>query len=340
VRANFYRSLAENVSALPGVRSVTFSHTPALADRQISGLLIEEGQSRPGPDDPSFYPFYRVVGADYFRTMGMQLLHGRDFTEDDDENTEPVAVVNEALASLMWPSENPIGKRVVALGLDFRSEESNRSLTVVGVATNVRHQSLDGETPDAIYAPWPQHPDRARSLTLIAEVNRPAARLTRPIRDLVQQADPNLPPSPTETFEARVRNSVQDSSFRASLISVIAGLALMLALLGVFGVMNYSVAQRIREMAIRMAIGARRWDLQRLILGDGLRYIVFGQILGTVGIVAVARFVEPLLYDVSGFDSTVFAVVSLCLALVVLLTCYIPSWRASHVDPIGMLKEE
>lgn len=340
VRASFYRSLAESVSALPGVRSVTYSHTPPLATRQISGILIEEGQPRPGPDDPTIYPYYRVVGAGYFETMGIRVLRGRDFAESDDENAEPVAIVNEALADLMWPGESPIGKRVVAVGLDFRREESARSLTVVGEVASVRQHRLDAKAIEAIYAPWPQHPDRARALTLIAHVEPPAARLTGPIRDQVRSMDPSLPVSPTETFEATVRKSVQASSFRAGLLAAIAVLALLLALLGVFGVMHYSVSQRIREMAIRMALGARRWDLQRMFLGIGLRYVLIGQIIGTIAVLAVAKLVEGFLYNVSGTDLPVLVLVSVCLAIAVLLTCYIPSRRASRVDPIGMLKEE
>jgi predicted permease len=335
-----FRQVAADVAAVPGVSGVTLAHTLPLSGESINGVALREGDPLPDGGDYEFYPDYRPVGAGYFSSLGIELLRGRGFTPADDETAAPVAVLSESLARQMWPGASPLGERVVLPGLDFDDAESERALTVVGVVADIRHAGLDRGPIPAVYVPWPQHLTRARSLHLVAAVEGRADRFAGAVREAVRARDPGLPLGPARTIESLVRSSTAEPRFRAGLLSLFAGLALLLALLGLYGVTSYALSKRRREVAIRLAVGASRQRIQRLLLREALVFVIAGQVLGTVIAVASGRLLGGLLFGVETTDLAVLAVTSVSLAAVALLTTYVPSRRASRIDASRMLHQE
>jgi hypothetical protein len=281
-----------------------------------------------------------VVGAGYFETLGIRILRGRDFEPADDEAAAPVAILTESLARQMWGEESPLGRRIVLPGLDFDDAEAGRLLTVVGVAADVYHAALDRRPAPAVYVPWPQHLSRARTLSVVVAVEGRAGDFAETVRQAVRARDPGLPLGPARTMESWLQASTAEPRFRAGLLSLFAGLALLLAMLGLYGVTRYSLSKRRREVAIRLAVGASHQAIQKLLLREALVFVVAGQILGTLIAVFAVRLLEGLLFGVATTDVAVFAVTSVSLAAVALLTTYLPSRGVSRIDPALMLQQE
>ena len=336
----FHRELERQTASLPGVADVTYAAHLPLSGSAINGLVLREGETLADAGADSPYPDFRVVGQSYFRLLRIPLVRGRDFATTDDSGSLPVAVVNRRLAEQLWPGENPLGRRLVAPGLDFDQEMAQRALTVVGVAADVRHRGLQAPPAPALYVPASQHPDRASTLHLVASVEGEPARFLDPIRGVLADLDPGLPVGDVQPMESLVRSATAQPRFHARLLSAFAALALVLSLLGVYGVMSHSVAQRRREMAVRMALGARPHQVRRLVLGYGLRLVVAGQVLGVAAVWGVARFFEDMLFEVQPLDWTVLAATSLLLVGVTLGTCYLPARRAAGTDPLDTLRQE
>jgi predicted permease len=338
VAARFHRTLMGRAGALPGVHGVTLDLTPPLS----SSFVLNGGVQRSdeNPDDRwDKFTDWRPVGPEYFHTVGIPILQGRDFHEGDAEDARPVAIVNQRLARTLWGDEDPLGKRLRLSSLDNNREEAERLLTVVGVVPDVHHRSLARMPRPAVYAPIFQHLDRIRGMDLVMSVTGPLENYAGPLRGIIRTIDPEIPVGRVETMEGWAKESIAAPRFRAGLLTAFGGLALLLALLGVYGVMSYSVTQRRREMAVRIALGAQRRDVLRLLTGEGLRYVVAGQLLGLGGALALTRLVEGLLFGVSSRDVTVFMLASAVLAGVVMLTSYIPARRAGRVKPVEVLKE-
>ena len=223
-------------------------------------------------------------------------------------------------------------------GLDFNRETAARWLTIVGVASDVHHRGLDLDPRPAVYVPYLQHLTRAGRLALVLATSGGPETLVNPVRELIRGQDPNLPIGRIQTMSVWVRESLSAPRFRAGLLGGIGVLAVLLALLGVYGVMSYSVAQRKREMAIRIAVGARASDLLKMLLKEGGRFVIAGQVVGTIAALALTRLLEGLLFGIGTTDPFVYWTVSPAFAAVVLLTCYLPARRAGQVDPIETLK--
>ena len=338
--ARYYRAVSSDVESLPGVFAVTFAHSLPLSGNTINGVARRHGEPPPAEGEETIYPDYRVVGAGYFGVLDVRLVRGRDFTPADDENAVPVAIVSESLARQVWGEASPLGERIVLPGLDFDGDEAERALSVVGVAADVYHAALDRQPAPAVYVPWPQHPSRTRTLSVIAAVEGKAAGFAESVRQAVRARDPGLPLGPARTMQSWLRSSTAEPRFRAGLLSLFAGLALLLAMLGLYGVTSYALSKRRREVAIRLAVGASHQAIERLLLRQALTFVVAGQVVGTVIAVFAGRLLAGLLFAVETTDLTVFAVTSLSLAAVALLTTYLPSRRASHVDPMQMLHQE
>ena len=339
VAARFYRDLLAQASVLPGVRRTTLDFTPPLA----SGFNLNGGVQR-AEENPEVarwdnFTDWRLVGPDYFRTIGIPLQRGRDFSDSDAGDALPVVIVNQSLARNLWGDEDPIGKQLRLSSLDNNRPEAGRALTVAGVAPDVHHRSLARQPRSAAYAPIFQHLDRIRSMDLVIAVTGPVESYAGPLREIVRAIDPEIPVGRIETMEGWVRESTSGPRFRAGLLSAFGGLAVLLALLGVYGAMSYSVTQRRREMAVRVALGASRGDILRMLTGEGVRFVLAGQILGLGAALALTRLLEGLLFGVSATDPRVFSFVSVALAAVVLLTSYIPARRAGTVQPVEVLKE-
>jgi putative ABC transport system permease protein len=324
--ADFYQQLLAQVTRLPGVQSAAATSNPPLiklSDIWMSFFL--EGQ----PIDPGRAPTakYATVSPDFFRTMEIPLRAGRVFNERDTRDTTQVAVVNEYLASRHFPNTDPLGKRLI-VGRTTRE--------IVGVVGNVRHESPEGEEAEKLYAPLAQNP--RPTLLLLTRTTAEPESLAAPVQQTVWSQDPDAAVSNVATMEMALGDAVARPRFNASLFGLFGVVALILAAIGLFGVMSYNVTQSTREIGVRMALGARSRDVLKLVVGQGLALTIAGLILGLIGAWGVTRLIKNLLYGVTATDPLTFICVSLLLVFIALLACYIPARRATKVDPLVALR--
>ncbi|MEJ7710073.1 MAG: FtsX-like permease family protein [Pyrinomonadaceae bacterium] len=296
-----------------------------------STSVFGEGQSLPPgavrPDDD-----YAIVGLDYFRTMKIPLVAGREFDPNERTGTPRVCIINETLAHRLFPGSLAIGKRV-SFG-----DGSGPFTEVIGVAKDGKYVSLGEDPQTFIYFPLQQ--SYTTSVTLIARTRTNEASVIPAIRRELQTLDATLPIYDVKTLEAHLGLSLFPARVAAIMLGGFGVLALALAALGIYGVMSYAVAGRTREIGIRMALGARVSDVLRIILRQGMTLVVIGITLGLVAAFAATRLLSSLLYGVSASDPLTFAGVTLLLAMVALLACYIPARRATKVDPMVALRYE
>ncbi|HLL77414.1 MAG TPA: ABC transporter permease [Pyrinomonadaceae bacterium] len=332
-RAAFYRQVAEAMRALPGVRAAGAVSVLPMSGQNQSGSFSIEG--RPvAPNESMPHGDRWAATHDYFNAMGIPLLRGRYFSERDAEDAPGVAIVDETMARKYWPNEDPVGKRI-----SFEGGAANpKWREIVGVVGHVKHRGLEGESRTQYYVPHPQNPNS--SMFLVAQAGGDPAALAAPVREAVRSLDRDLPVYRVTTMERLVADSLAQRRFSMLLFGVFAGVALLLAIVGLYGVLSYTVAQRTHEIGIRMALGARASDVLRLVVGQGLWLTLLGVALGLAGALALTRLMAGLLYGVSAFDPATFAVVALLLTAVALLACLIPARRATRVDPTTALRAE
>ena len=331
VRERFYADVAEQVRALPGVTAAAWATNLPLGggfDRR--GLCIQERVGCPSPADPSADSY--VVTPGYFQVMRIPLLRGRVFNEDDRDGHEPVAVVGETLAAQQWPGEEAIGRKIRVSGFG----DSWR--TVIGVVGDVRHFGLDSTPMMEAYVPRPQT-DIGWGF-LAVRSSGPPATVTGAIREVIAGVDPAVPIFEMKTMEQYIADSVSERRFALLLISSFAGVALLLAALGLYGVLAYAVSRRTQEIGIRVALGAMRRDILRLVFAQASKMVVVGLVAGIAAALAVARVLASQLFGVGPSDPLTFGVVVLTLVLVAAAACYIPARRAMRVDPLTALRYE
>ena len=328
---NFFQRLTEKIQVLPGVQAAGATSQLPLQGETNGYIMVEGKPSQPAFGGPLVQP--TSVTAGYFRTMGIRLLRGRLFTEADRANALKVVVINEKLAQQYFPDEDPIGKRVSQPGdqPDWRE--------VVGVVKNVHEWGLDDEPIAEVYFPFDQMPRAAMSLVIKTATLNPES-LTNAVRAQVASLDKDLAVFDASTMSQIVSNRAEDSSFRAALVSLIGVLAMVLSAIGVYGVIAYSVNQRIHEIGIRLALGAYPRSVLTLILRQGLTLTLLGIGVGLVGALILTRFVSSELFGVRPTDPLTFFMVPLVLAGVATLASYIPAHRATKVDPIVALRYE
>ncbi len=333
--ASFYREAVRRLENLPGVESVGLvSHLPFSGSNFNSSLLLEDRPWTPGQPLPT--PNVRSVTPGYFKTMGIPLRQGRIFTDSDDAGTLPVVVIDETLAESVWPGQDPLGKRV-SMGSPDAPEPY---LTIVGVAGAVRHSDLaTSEQRGEIYLPHAQSPDRLVYLVARAAGQSPTA-LTPVIRDQIKTLDPDQPVSEVMTMEERLARSLDQSRSSMQLLAVFAAVAVLLAAVGIYGVVSYSVAQRIREIGIRMALGAGKKDILRQVVGKGMLFVLIGVAVGLAIAFGLTRLLSSLLYEISVVDPVTFLGVALLLTLVALAATLLPARRAAAMEPVRALREE
>jgi predicted permease len=329
-RLQFYEQTLQRVAALPGVISVgATSHLPLLdynygARLRVEGRAPQKGEKEPGAPVASINP-------DYFRTLGISLRAGRFFNDGDAEGAPSVALLSESLAHKLFPNEDPLGKRLNIAG------SGSEWTTVIGVVNDIRHKGLDRETEPSVYLNYRQLP---REMALLLRSAVEPANLAPALRNAVREIDPALPVYDVMTMNERLSNSVAARRFNLLLLGGFAALALLLAGVGVYGVISYVVTQRTHEIGIRMALGAQSADVVRLFIKQGMAMVIFGVALGLIGAFALTRVMKSLLFDVSAIDPLTFACVALLLSLVALAACYLPARRASRIDPLASLRRE
>jgi putative ABC transport system permease protein len=331
----FYDQLLNRLTHLPGVEAATMiSNLPLASERQEGKLtFIVDGQSA---DEQQRNPFLNDlrVNPNYFQVMGIPLLAGRYLNEFDTENTERVGVVSQRLAERAFPNQNPIGKRLKVGNLFSESKWT----TIVGVVRNVKHEEVSGDGGMDLYAPYQQAVDANMYLLLRTKV--PPLTVADVATRAVWVGDPEQSTFNVTTMEARIADTVWQRRLSGALFLVFAGLALVLASIGIYGVMSYAVSQRAREIGIRLAMGAQPGDVLRLVIGQGAKLIAIGLALGLVAAFVAARLMTGLLYQVSAVDPLTYLLVSSLLAAVALVSCYIPARRSMKVDPIIALRVE
>ncbi|HJT30397.1 MAG TPA: ABC transporter permease [Pyrinomonadaceae bacterium] len=330
----FYDQLIERVKNLPGVKSVAGVDFLPLGSGNASSRFVIEGAPVVALADRP-YAGIRLITPDYFQTMSIPQLKGRSFTEQDRENTPNVIIVNDALASRYWPNQDAVGKR-----LAISQEESGLPVwrEIVGVVGNVRHKALETEVMPEVYFPYKQSPGNYMSL-VVRTASDPVSMVPA-IRNQVLSVDKDQPVSDVMTMEQRVAKSVAAKRFVMFLLGAFSVLALGLAAVGIYGVMAYLVTQRTQEIGVRMALGAQKRDVLRLVVGKGMVLAIIGTAIGLVASLALTRLMRSLLFEVTPTDGLTFVIVSVILLTVSLLACYIPARRATKVDPLVALRYE
>ena len=322
----FFDELQRRVSALPGVRSAGISAAMPLSRIRITPILAEGQPEVPLAERP--FTVIEAVSPSFLETMRIPLRGGRQFSDADDQKSPRVVIVNEALARRYWPNENPVGKHI-AVGRQASAE-------VVGVAGNAKNNGLALDADPEIYLPFAQLPWGNMNL-VVRTVTQPHS-MVGAVRQQVASLDPDQPVTRVQTLEDVMNSSRSQPRFTMLLLGIFSAAALVLAVVGIYGVLAYSVAQRRQEMGIRMALGAATTDILRLVVNQGLLLAGVGIIIGLVAALAVTRIMSSLLYQVGTHDVVTFAVTSLGCLSIATLASYLPALRATRVDPAEALR--
>lgn len=324
-----YRRMVERLESLPGVESVSLaSIVPLSGSSSQTGILVPGFSPPPGKE---YFPMdYEIVGPKYFQTMGIPLLKGRDFTLQDVQDTPPVVIINQTMARNFWPNEDPIGKEF--------SNVRKTKYRIVGIAGDTKYRDLWSEPSALYYIPFLQR--YSSKMNFLARTSGdPKDSLTALTRE-VHELDKNVPLAKATELKEEIAKLIEPQKTAMIFAAGFSLLALMLAILGLYGVMSYSVNQRKREIGIRMALGAKKREVVGLVIKRGMVPVVIGLALGVVGAFLMTRFLKTLLYDVSVTDPVTFVVSALGLIVAALIASYIPAQRATKVNPITTLRQE
>jgi putative ABC transport system permease protein len=341
-REALYRQIVDQVKALPGVESASMVNHPPMAVDVWGFPFSVEGHPLPRPGEgPS--AVFRVARPGYFQAMNIPLVQGRDFTDRDKLHAPEVVIVNEKLAKAYWPNGDAVGKR---LTLDD-PRKNPLWLTVVGVIRNVKQWEWTGEPDYEFYLAFAQNTGFYEStnpwfsaMTLVVRTSGEPLAFSKAVQNAAWSIDKNLPLSHVQTYDQIIADSVWRQRFNLMLVGLFAALALLLAAVGIYGVMAYSVTERTHEIGIRMALGAKQGDVLRLLVREGMALAAIGAAIGLAGAFVLTRFLSDLLYQVKANDPVVFAAVPPLLAAVAFLASYVPARRATRVDPMIALRCE
>jgi len=316
---------------LPGVQNAALTSSVPFGGGYTSGEVQIPGRAA-APDGGQPSAAWRVVSPGYMDTLGIP-LRGRDFDERDMAESQPVTIISAQMASRYWPGEDPLGKPVTLRSL------GNRTYTIIGVAGDVRSFSPETEPGPTAYVSTGVFPRAIRSSLVVRTRTEPAAQ-TAAVRGVLRSIDANVAVSDIQTIEQLLYDSLGSRRFNMFLLGSFAGVALLLASVGLFGVMAYRVSQRTHEMGIRLALGAQSRDVFRLVIGRGMFLASIGAALGLLTAFGLARYLETLLFQVRPTDALAFTVAPVLLLIVALLACFVPARRATKVDPLVGLRHE
>jgi len=321
--------LIDNLSSEPGVRSASLTFiVPLSGGGQRRGLFIEGYEPRPNEDTEINT---NIVGLNYFETMEVPVVKGRDFNSGDRIGSRGAVIVNEEFAQRYFPGQDVIGKRV-------RTDSKNPYIDIVGVVRTAKYRNLR-ETPlPFIYIPLGQEPQRNMSLVVRTEGDPSLLRTS--ILATVRRVNANVPVFGVKTITEQIETALSADRMIAMLLAIFGGAALLLASVGIYGVVSYAVAQRTHEIGIRMALGANSTNVLRLVVRQGMGMVIVGVVVGLVASLALTQLIGSLLFGVTPTDITTFAVITAALLLIALIACYIPARRATKVDPLVALRYE
>src|SRR5215475_7096591 len=338
-RRAYYQELLARVQALPGIQSASLTSFLPLAGMTL-GMGLQQIEGRP-PFEQGKQPMtqYNLISHDYFQTMGLHMRAGRAFAIQDGPEAQQVAIINETLARRFFPDENPIGRWLLPM--------HSPAKTIVGVVGDTRHFGLDHEVEPEIYLPYLQEPNYEMRLVVQAASGQTGSSsraglssLAAAIRNQARAQDPNEPISQIVMMDERLSDSVAQRRFQMLLFGVFAAVALVIAIVGIYGVISYAVSQRTHEIGIRMALGAQAGDVLRMVVSQGMRLTLIGVVVGVAAALGLTRVIESLLFNVSATDPATFVSITLLLVIVALIASYIPARRATKVDPLIALRSE
>jgi putative ABC transport system permease protein len=325
---NFWNEALRRVQQLPGVEAAAYTVVLPLSGSNTDSSFAIEGRAV-GKNEPTPDEELRTISPDYFRVLKTPLLRGRFFTEADSADAPRVVIINEALAKKYWPNQEAIGKRIT---FDDPRKPDPKWMTIVGIVRSMRHRGLDLDPQPEYYIPLVQNVER--DMILAVRSAQDPRSLASAVRREIQSIDPDQPIANVRTLETVTAESVAPRRMSMVLLGVFAGIALLLAGVGIYGVISYLVVQRTHEIGVRMALGAQRTDVLRLVVGHALKLVGIGTAIGLVVALFSTRTLSTLLYSVGAFDVTTFAFVTVALASVALVASYIPALRATRADPM------
>jgi predicted permease len=323
----FYRRLRDRLDNMPELESAAIATNYPLGGGFMRSVSVEGQQMRPG--EKGILTLIDVIDLKYFQTAGIALAHGRNFTDSDRDNTRPVAVITEAMAHRFWPNEDAIGKR-------FKFFGDERYLEVVGIVKDSAQIALGEEPTACVYLPLEQNFSDA--MTLYARAKAAPQSALAGVRGNVQELDNNLPITNVATMPEIISQNLWGARMSAILLLVFGLLALMLAAIGIYGILAYSVSQRTQEIGIRMALGAQRGDVLKMVLKQAMLLVALGILLGLASSLALAHFVSTLLFGISAFDPVTFIIAPAILAVAGFTASLLPARKATRVDPIVALR--
>lgn len=325
-RLDFFSRLLAGVERLPGVKYAAITSSPPMATFNMVGTGLRAEGGRESDETVSM----TSASADYFRALGIRLEAGRFFDSRDSRDSAPVAIINQALAGVLFGDRDPVGRRIVY--------DKDSAATVVGVVRDIRHRALDDKIWPELYRPFEQSP--SPWMTLVLRGAGDPSAMTAMLRRVVQGIDSSQPLFDVETLESRVAKSLEVRRERATVLGAFAALALLIAAVGVYSVMSYTVARRTHEIGVRMALGAARGDVARMVAGAGLRTAALGITVGIAGALALTRTLKSFLYGIEPADAVTFCAVCAILAVAAAASSYVPARRAASVDRVVALRQE